>query len=70
MKIEEIRDFIRGIQEEQRHANPLEGIAHPKCNKCVKRTKWMCELYPNGIPKAILSDEESCPEFQNKKTEK
>ena len=41
------------------------AIIFPICNKCSKRlTKsTTCKVYPNGIPKEILTKKSDCKQF-------
>lgn len=51
--------------EELVKGTPPGGI-FPICNKCKKRVHAKCSEHPTGIPRAILSNREACPMFEQK----
>ena len=59
--------FKEIIQEDRDHAHMLP--TRPKCNDCVHRidrTSKCRLLYPQGIPKEIVTEKTVCKEFKQK----
>ena len=50
-------------------------VKGPPCHKCLHRTAdsfdqvpYICEVFPDGLPRNIFFEDEECPHFEEDKT--
>ena len=66
MDNKEFRVHLQGILAENREHPPKpRRIKCGRCRNCNPKA-LTCSLYPDGIPKAVLKEQEDCPEFKEK----
>ena len=63
---QEMKEYLTGVLTENRNHPPkARKIKCGQCRNFIPRT-LTCSLYPNGIPKTILVDEERCDKMEAK----